>query len=1286
MLFLSHSSEDKERVRALKAALEEEGLKVWLDEREIAPGTPLSETLSHNIAEATGLVVVGSEAAMKSPWVDRELAYAIEQGIPVIPVAWEDVKWPAKYQFIFAGAVRGRLRDGEEAEAARLIRKALDDQATRVQGILKPNILSAPKHRNPATLLNARFRVVPFFDEPRARELELLTSWCGSDGPAASVRLFTGPGGSGKTRLCIEWTSRLRDRRQMSAGFLREYATSDDLRVLARAPEAAFVVIDYAETRVNQLNDLLALLSDRPTSFPALRVALLAREHSSWWDRLGTSAKHLLDSKDPWKLEPVSLESHQRERAFQMAYDTFADGKGERPADPQLEDALFERMLYIHMAALAAAQGRRLASEGLLEDTVNREIRFWFPEGDPPRGFERRASRLVAAVTLRGRTPRRTLSALDRRVQGPDDPEFRNLIADLYAPVTDPVGRLVGGLQPDLLGEALISQVLSDPETPDHFLENTFEDADGLVLENGFVVLGRIGLWAPDVIESWLPAFFNGDVLKRTLPALNAFLSLGTTTARKPEGSSLLQALREFVEGRAGLGGGRSSEDEIPWAELVTVGYALSLVSASSRLTPPSAFGVLAQQGHVAEAATLARMSDDAEGLALVAIAAAAREDRPFALELLREALPLFTDSARYSDEKQSAVVDAVRNFGEQEDFQALFDQIGHPSVLAFFLGDGAELVEPESFTRLLSMCVESGPRTLASVALHAPPGNIPKDVLVRLADSVGNEETGHAVKVMSEVAGALMRMGQADAAAALARRALKLGTRLQVSNWGALAEAFDVAAMAVERDRALERAVALLSEGPENTAFGRVAGELARYWRIRGDSARIDWLAQWLDGREERGSEFSTVCGELARWYASTGQDELAVRWARAVERDETDGSLEQSAWSSAAQGFATAGRQAEAAKAAQTAAGFGYKSAFAFAEVAAILHLQGHGAKAETLARESIAAATRDAIQGLETECWSQLATALAAGGERAKARTLLSRATNGKVWHQVRALLALDQVDEAVRTAQTYKNPAVFEVLTKAVQTKTAEGDRGIVDRVRALVASTVAEMDSGTVPDGAEPDLAAELIGPDADNRLAHLALFLATNQDASTAEHVFRLLDPQIQQIPDFDVTDDDYETGSDFLGLPDLIMRVGCGWHQLGDDERAVPILLTGLRVLQAPKKSRDYYVVGHTPGVMQESVRCLAEAGADVELEHRLLDCAPDDLAYAARGLLEAQRPHWAARTASVALCRAAERGNLNKVHEVVGVLADVVLATAGVSDVAAMVDAMDRVVDWWS
>ncbi|MEO1303303.1 MAG: hypothetical protein AAFV36_09070, partial [Myxococcota bacterium] len=69
-----------------------------------------------------------------------------------------------------------------------------------------------PQHlSNPGALLTARYEVVPFVDAVRIDELALLEAWWADD-VATSVRLFTGSGGTGKTRLFIEWATRLRDR------------------------------------------------------------------------------------------------------------------------------------------------------------------------------------------------------------------------------------------------------------------------------------------------------------------------------------------------------------------------------------------------------------------------------------------------------------------------------------------------------------------------------------------------------------------------------------------------------------------------------------------------------------------------------------------------------------------------------------------------------------------------------------------------------------------------------------------------------------------------------------------------------------------------------------------------------------------------------------------------------------------------------------------------------------------------------------------------------------------
>lgn len=148
--------------------------------------------------------------------------------------------------------------------------------------ILKPNVAEPPKEAtNPGTLLNARYQVVPFFDETRQRELDELRAWCDSQEPT-SVRLFYGPGGAGKTRLLIEWCRRLRER-GWKAGFLAERVAAEDLAALLATETPTLAVVDYAESRPDLLALLRGVAQRTPNSRTRFRLALLAREVGDWW-------------------------------------------------------------------------------------------------------------------------------------------------------------------------------------------------------------------------------------------------------------------------------------------------------------------------------------------------------------------------------------------------------------------------------------------------------------------------------------------------------------------------------------------------------------------------------------------------------------------------------------------------------------------------------------------------------------------------------------------------------------------------------------------------------------------------------------------------------------------------------------------------------------------------------------------------------------------------------------------------------------------------------------------
>ena len=118
-VFLSHNSKDKITVRKLAQALEERGLRVWLDEEELIPGRPWQEELEKIIQTVrTAAVLVGKDGL--GPWEIPEmracLSEFVDRRLPVIPVLLPDA--PTKPELpLFLRAftwvdLRGGLTEG----------------------------------------------------------------------------------------------------------------------------------------------------------------------------------------------------------------------------------------------------------------------------------------------------------------------------------------------------------------------------------------------------------------------------------------------------------------------------------------------------------------------------------------------------------------------------------------------------------------------------------------------------------------------------------------------------------------------------------------------------------------------------------------------------------------------------------------------------------------------------------------------------------------------------------------------------------------------------------------------------------------------------------------------------------------------------------------------------------------------------------------------------------------------------------------------------------------------
>jgi tetratricopeptide (TPR) repeat protein len=98
-LFISHSSQDDDFVRDLRAALADHGEDGWVDSRELRGGDPLWTEIQSAIEEASAYALVVSPAAFQSDWVGDELAHAPKvqeqrgrANYPVIPLSLDGTK------------------------------------------------------------------------------------------------------------------------------------------------------------------------------------------------------------------------------------------------------------------------------------------------------------------------------------------------------------------------------------------------------------------------------------------------------------------------------------------------------------------------------------------------------------------------------------------------------------------------------------------------------------------------------------------------------------------------------------------------------------------------------------------------------------------------------------------------------------------------------------------------------------------------------------------------------------------------------------------------------------------------------------------------------------------------------------------------------------------------------------------------------------------------------------------------------------------------------------------
>jgi hypothetical protein len=99
-IFISYSRKDREFVNQLTIDLENAGMSVWVDEKKIKVGDPISQKVEEGIAGCNYFCLVISGHSVKSKWVDREYRTTLNRQLSanttlkILPLIIENVELP----------------------------------------------------------------------------------------------------------------------------------------------------------------------------------------------------------------------------------------------------------------------------------------------------------------------------------------------------------------------------------------------------------------------------------------------------------------------------------------------------------------------------------------------------------------------------------------------------------------------------------------------------------------------------------------------------------------------------------------------------------------------------------------------------------------------------------------------------------------------------------------------------------------------------------------------------------------------------------------------------------------------------------------------------------------------------------------------------------------------------------------------------------------------------------------------------------------------------------------
>jgi tetratricopeptide (TPR) repeat protein len=459
---------------------------------------------------------------------------------------------------------------------------------------------------SPASLLRADTAVVRF--RGRDRLLADLRGWAQAPDELAGL-LLVGPGGQGKTRIARQLCEQLRAEGWVTGFVGREPDGQGPASRLTDSRFPVLAVVDYAETRPQQVRELVEAAAD-----PAerVRVLLLARSAGEWWQQL-VSQLRSQRLAPPLGLEALEDTLQGRRAAYQDAVGDLALALARLPgrADtdwqaragtlrpPDLSPGAYAAILTIQLQALtdllAADRGGTIDGpdadeptrpEQLEDELLEHEQRYWNYTADraglvQPTYQPVTLRRAVAIATVCGAADEDEAIATVTRVPGLGDKtsdERRGVagwLADLY-PASE--RRYWGSLHPDRVGEHLIGQVTR--ATP-NLLSAVLDGASEEQLTLALTVLSRTVTHQPHLADTLR------QLLAAQLPTVGRLAIPVAIAAARPQ--PIVDALRAAVLATTDLEALGAVHDALPPRSMLLGSLSLDLTTRLVDLYRPLA-------------------------------------------------------------------------------------------------------------------------------------------------------------------------------------------------------------------------------------------------------------------------------------------------------------------------------------------------------------------------------------------------------------------------------------------------------------------------------------------------------------------------------------------------------------------------------------------------------------------------------------------------------------------------------------------------------------------------